>query len=254
MSGITLNTAFNNSDLPSADDIVSQIIGITGFLAWFQADTDHVSLVGSEISGFQDKGGGSGILTAYASTRRAVLTENAINNNQAALFSGNDLSPGSEDLYTLSGITLDANAAYTFAAIFKPTSAVGYWNGIIGRYISDSDCTYLSVVNNSSIGFRRNEGVLTRPVIADEWNIAIGGWTGTQAKLYANGVTASPVASTGTVTNATQAYVGAINANVATTLDGYLSDLLIFQADLFADADGLALVKGYAEQVYGLSV
>lgn len=251
---ITINAVIDNDDLPSVEDIASQILNIPGFLAWFQADSAHVNVVGSDIQTFRNKSGGAGALTAFSGARRATLENSALGQYQAARFRGADEAPGAEDMYTLSGVSLSFNSPYTIAAVFKRSQANGvgtYYDGILGRYTSGTDQASLTVANAGSItAFRNNQYVLTSCRDQD-WNFAICGWSGTNLQLFANGSTFTPVASPGIVTDGT-IYAGALNTNVSTTMDGYIADIWIFQLDLFADADGLAVLKSYASQIYGL--
>ena len=252
MPGITLNTTFSNAALPSSLPLGEQIENAPSLLGWFQSDANHATLSAAEILTMVDRAGGAGVLTSLGATQRADLVSGAIGSYSAARFNGTTAADGAVDLYSLSGVAVPIDAAYSYVAIFKAADIAG-GDTICGRFTDASNRSILLIPPGVS-ELRFNHGTsasLVHPITVGEWSIVIASFDGANLNLYGDGFTYAPVAAAG-LTGSGGFYVGALNVGGAQAFDGDLADLILFNSDIFADAALMQAVKDYARLVYGL--
>ena len=252
MSGIILNTSFDNDNLPVSAKLSDRIKAIDSLVAWFQADSEHVTLASSEIATWTDKAGGAGVLTAVSASNRAVLTSGAISSYSAASFKGTPLNPSAVAMYLLSGASFPTTSPYSFAVVFNPADAA---NGdtVLGRFTDVSTRMILNIETGAtSVNFSHGTSTYLRhPISSGTWCYVIGSFDGTNLRMYADGISYGAVAAAGTSGTA-NFLVGALTPVGSQAFDGSISDVMLFSDDIISDADQLAAVVEYITAVYGL--
>jgi hypothetical protein len=251
MTGIVLNTQFNNPNLPIALSIAEQIMAAPSYFAWFQADAVYCDLAGAEISAWNDRSGNAAKFVGVSAASYADIEADKLGGYSAAKFNGTT-SAETVDVYGLNGLDLDTTLPYSYVAIYKPGDNVD-GETLLGRFTNSTNRSILNAPNGLGLmRFQHGNNTIEHPVNIGEWNVTIAAWTGTQSRLSGNGGVISPVTATG-ASGSTQFALGALNTAGGQAFDGYISDIMMFSEDIFANASLLALVKEYISSVYGLT-
>lgn len=114
MSGITINTVFDNPNLPVSGSFKEQVVAITSLNSWFQAEAKYCDLSGSNIIKFIDLSGKGGTLTALDATKPELVPGMA-SGYSSAIFNGT--SPRR----MIKNTNMDVTKALSVFALVKPT-------------------------------------------------------------------------------------------------------------------------------------
>lgn len=252
MSGITLNTVFNNSLLSSANSLGKQLSEMPTMLGWFQADDNHISLEGTEIVSFADRSNKNGAFLQVSSLSRAELVNSELQQYSAAQFVDESTTGGSADVYRLNGANFNTNAAYSVVAVFKVTNPSD-GDTVFAKFSSGTDRVVISINNpgNEVRFYHGGSEVLSHPIEPNKWCFLIASFDGNNLHLYADGIKyeEKPAIGTGGSGNVN---IGALGDSGSQAFNGFISDIMIFSSDVVSNSNDLDVITGYMDLVYGL--
>lgn len=251
MSGIQIQTTFGRTDLPVVTPLRDQIAAMPGLALWAQADPAHLTLDGNLITTWGDVAGGANTLHRVSLTSRAEFVGNQIAGYPAARFRGSDdVADGQVDIYSTAATLPDA-APYTLATVFKRTTSTNP-DTIIGKFTDASTRVLLNCQNGAeNVRLQHGTSTITRAITAGSWNYVLAAFTGSTLLMNVNGVDVPPVAAAGSM-GAASVIIGALSGAGSQAFDGWLSDLLIFNADVLSDNGKKTLLTSYFRAEYGL--
>jgi len=256
-NGITLEgITFTNTDLPSATSSDDVIKADPDLLFWLRADQDFTTRSSAEILTFTDYAEGAATFAAQGASNRADLEDGQIAGYQAAHFETDQTTVF--DGYVSSGLTLNSNQAFTFAAIVR-FDTVGVSQSIVGRYASTTSraVLQLSSANNPRILARSHFADAATTVAAGDWELIIGSFDGANTvRIWHRGAVASSALATSGDTSTGDLRLGTLQGTVFQAADMDLSDVIIIGRELLADMTGdtLQAIIDVAENVYGITV
>jgi hypothetical protein len=258
MTGVVLDTTFPDDGEPyySADqNLKDDIAAITNLVAWFQADPAEVTFAtGTDIGTVTDVAGLTGTLTPTSTVRRPALADDQINGLEAF-----DFTRADSDSFQLGVASLDTNADFSYAALFRPTDAGLTVQTIVGRQTDSSNRAVMWIISADKLRFTYGADLTGEANLTDgEWYLAICSLNESEGKLKlrVNGVNQTEdVSITANAGGTATVCVGAVNTAGGSPFGGEITDVWLFQKDILATANAadLALVEQYVQNVYGLS-
>lgn len=251
MSGIQIQTTFGNSALPVVTPLAEQIAAIPDLAIWAQADAAHLVLSGVNITTWNDRAGGVNTLHRYSDAARAEYSADQIGGYPAAIFRGTDtVADGTPDYYS-AGALLPAEDPYTMVAVFKRSGATTQ-DTLISKFTDASNRALLACQSGAAnVRLQHGTSTISGPISDGAWNYVIAAFDGTTLLMNVNGVDITPVTAAGSM-GAANVYVGGLNAAGTQALDGALSDVMIFNADVLSNATYKAALIAYFSREYGL--
>lgn len=251
MSGIQLQTTFGNAALPVVTPLADTLAAIPDLAIWAQADAAHLVLSGANITTWNDRAGGSNTLHRYSDAARAEYSTDQIGGYAAAVFRGTDANvDGTNDYYTTAA-TLPAGDPYTLVAVFKRTTNTTQ-DTLISKFTDASNRALLACQSGAaSVRLQHGTSTISGPITEGAWNYVIAGFDGSNLLMNVNGTDITPVTAAGSM-GAANVFVGGLNSAGTQALDGALSDVMIFNADVLSNATYKAALIAYFDREYGL--
>ncbi len=249
---VEIQTTFGNAALPVVTPLADQIAAIPGLAIWAQADAAHLVLSGANITTWLDRAGGVNTLHRYVDASRAEYAGNQIAGYPAAIFRGTDTNAdGTTDFYT-TAVTLPTGAPYTMVAVFKRTANTTV-DTLIAKFTDASNRAILQCeVAAANVSLKHGTSTLSGPINNGAWNYVIAAFTGSTLLMNVNGVDVTPVTAVGSMGTGS-VIVGALAGPAgAQALDGAISDVMIFNADVLSNATYKAALIAYFDREYGL--
>lgn len=251
MSGFQVDTNIDNDALTVGISAAEGLLALTSLKHWFQADADHVSLSGSDITSFADRVSGSAAtLNPAGSTRRPALADATFGAYSSAKFTNSE-----GDSCSISGATVDMTSPFTIATLFKLNETKN--NRAVWSKFTSSTVRSILVTGGggANIIHQYGTGTLTAAINASDWNLVIASFDGTNNRLKANSGAAQSAVAAGSSGSALL-NVGSLSGAADTwCLEGWISDLMHFDVDILdgSHATEYARLQDWASR-FGLSI
>jgi hypothetical protein len=243
---ITINETFANPALPVDLPLTTRILALPDLLAWFQAADDLVTVSAGKVSELRDKAGGAAVLTQGTAGQRGTWVEEAF-----SAYPGVSLD-GVDDEFLLSGLSLDTNADFTMAVIFKGAPA-GASAQLLSNYAATNDGTWCGFDASNRMRARHGNAELTADYTSGAPSLMVFGKTGTVLSGRFNGRATQTVTTDNNGSSATLR-VGRLNSGGSQPFGGSFSDILLFDGNLFADVAQVNLIETFAAKAYGVEL
>lgn len=250
MSTILVPDTFTDTSLPVDSDLRTFLAAKSELHSWFQADIDYATVASGAVSSLKTLKPASAIALAQATAaNRGVLSAKAAIGGYDAL----DFD-GSNDRYDLATAP-DFSNPFSVVMLAQVTSLAAS-NNLFGRFTGPAQQT---TIQSGTFGLLYYQGGASG-TIANAANFAAGvphliiaGASGGVARAKADNLAPVTFAAAGAASSAAIA-IGALSSGGAAPLGGWVSDVMIFAADLLAAGNEtlLANVRAYFAGTYGL--
>ena len=243
---ITLNTNFANPNLPLATSFAQQVAALSDLRSWWRVDAD-TALVGTGVASIPDRAGAAGVPLAMSTeSQQPIYTPDAFGRYPSAKFDGGN------DYLRANPVPYTKTEAFSWVWI-GTMPETGETDAIVALFASVGASTLIRTSTaTNGIVFQHGNGTASVGGVGIGVPALIIGSSDTEnIRLYVNGTTSDPVA-TDNVQTASTFVVGAANTSGTQAGPQDLAELMVFQRDILADADTVALLADYAAQVYGV--
>lgn len=242
---IRLETTFPSSVLPSNGSYSDQIAGLGNILAWWRSGDNEaldgsntLQAWGSKITAINGYGGVSG--------SRPLPTAGAIGGQRGIVFDGiNDFVA-----LTNAGNRTSAFSWVLIGQMAAPSSAEAW---MASSFQSIGTGSFIKADLAGRIWWGHGNGATSAPLVANLPMIIIGGYSNYYVSGRVNGVDMARTASNNSEGSQTITLGGATTSGVAPAAVT-ISDFMTFQRDLTLDGGAIALLEGYARDVYGATI
>lgn len=252
---IRLATQFGNADLPLDQSYIAQFTARPNLKALFQADNTTtppgVVVTGNAVEQWNDRAVKGMYLSTTTADKRALFVAAALGSYPAAVFDGTN------DFYGLQNSSWSRANPFTIVVLFKVDAAAAADSMLMSSFTSVSVQTSIQFLNaTNKIKFIHGNGAaIEMSYTKGTWALLIASSDGATLRARLNGVDQTPVATDNGGGSET-VVLGDLNGLAAAPYKGAISDLHLWQVDLFSDdaASDLELVERYFHEVYGLDV
>lgn len=252
---LTLNTTFDNPNLPQGGDLSAIITADAALEYWLTADADYTTLSGSEVLTFTDRAGGAGVFAADDISERASMLSDAISGFSAARFDADQAVE--HDNYTSSDVTLALDAACSFAVLLRLGNNADVDQAVMGRFSSTTSRLVMQVNDQNKFTMLVKNRTVTSPTAIDdgEWHLAVGTFDGgNEVNLWHKNLITSGTATAGS-THTGALRLASLTGTNFQSLDADISDLWIFSRDILSgDQSTFEAIKDYVQLTYGLEL
>lgn len=248
MSGIILNTAFTNNDLPSAQSYKEQIFQIPSLKNWFQGDARYASIIGSAIQSLNDIAPANDKLNAIKADK-PLLVPSLLAGYSAVQFGVNSA------FNTLQySSALDAELPFTIYFCVRCTSIAATNQTIFAKFTSATNRMIAQFKADNTLTLSNGVQSVNVPYVVDEWlwaSISYDG-AGTIKGRSSTDLVGSSQATTVSANSAPLVLGNLTNgADSQSLIHGEISDVLILTDDIsgttYADT-----LENYFLKVYGI--
>lgn len=250
---IRLATQFGNAELPLDRSYIAQFAARPNLKAFFQSEeaADGALITSGAIERWRDRAGKGSSLWVATTTNRAAYIADGLGSFPVGKFDG------VHDFYALFDSTWSRALAFSIAVVFKVDAAAATDSMLLSSFTGVSVQTSIQFLNaTNKIKFIHGNGAaIEMSYTKGNWALLIASCDGTTLRARLNGVDQAPIA-TDNGGGSADLIVGDINGLAASPFKGAISDLQLWQVDLFSAgaSDDLDLVERYVREVYGLDV
>lgn len=243
----TLNSTFANTQLPLDASYLDLITALPGFVGWWQAASDLMTLISGAPSQIADLAGGAAYFQQGTAGQRAGILAGAFGACEGLVFDGVD------DEYLLSGQVLDTNAPFTWATVFAADPVPGASAQLLSNYVATNDGTWCGTSTDGTLRVRHGSGQLIFPYTAMTPSVLVFGVSGGQLRGRLNG---GPVQTVPTDNNGSTATLrlGRLNSGGSQPYRGRFVDFIAFASDLFTGPEQVGLITEMAAADYGIAL
>ncbi|ROR14963.1 hypothetical protein [Erwinia sp. JUb26] len=252
MPGIVVAQNFNNSTLPVGESLAGSILADAGLLHWFQADANHVTLIGTDIVSFNDKKSTTSKLTRASDITGATLVAGLFGSYAGAQF---NLSESDRSIF--SGDTLVLTSPYTWSGVATLRTLAASCT-MCGTFTSATIRAILAVsisgANAGKLVFQYGTATAVGPTLELNKPFAFAcGFDGVSIFIRMGGITYTAAAAGAPSTSPFA--LGALPGG-SQFWDGNISDLIMCNVAVTATAGAAMLAKltAFYKSVYGLTL
>jgi hypothetical protein len=265
MSGVTLDATFPDDGQPyhlADENMFDDVANLPELIEWLQPDADKVTLsTGNLIASISGRMG-SGSLNQGDANLAPKLEASAISGQPGVRF---DNTGGQIDALSYSGADLDTDSDFTILALFNFSTAPapGSQSFVLSRGTTVGNRLRVHGIFDAGLGSpiirvsRTDDPVFidSGAIETGKWYLAFFGYNSVEQliKLRVNGIDLGSAADTGVTSGGmgSPIVLGALNPALGTQpFFGLMSDIMLFQRDLFASPNDIALIEQYMATVY----
>ena len=248
-----------DDSIPVRADYLTDIAAIGSLLSWHRMDADYVTKDRSNrVSALTDLSGNDNTFTQGTGGNQPLWL-GATDNEVAPLLNTRpcvSFDSGRGDVMAWGGTFPTGD--HTKVVVLRPDGAASSTQNILSDSATPGKHTLFRVALNDSIRSALDESPnAVDPqvdVTDDEWVLIISSFDASAgtAKISKNGGTIVSETDAFAAVERTALYLGGTSGGGQ--LNGQIADIMIFDADIHADATNLALIKAYIEGRYGLNL
>lgn len=252
MPGIKINTTFTNADLPVYGAVAPLIEALANLKAWFQADSDYVTLNASKIQTWRSRGGKSPTLTQSTDNNRSTLTADQLNGYSAAVFTASPFN-----VHSLTSGAISLLQPFSLIMVVNPTQDGAAEHCLFGSFTDSTHKLYASITTGSPNQITLNaNGTNTQaiPITFGSPFVLIISYDQTKFRASVAGIRATDLTFSAGIGTAMPVF-GAFSTGGTFPYQGMMSDIILLQEDVFASANAadLLLIQQYMAGAYGLA-
>lgn len=239
---IRLATTFPSSVLPNNGSYSDQIAGLDGILAWWRSGDNEaldgsnaLQAWGSKVTAINGYGGSAGA--------RPLPTVGAIGGQRGIVFDGVN------DIVALTNVG-NRTSAFSWVMICQMAAPSGAEAWPASTFQAIGTGSFIKASLDGKVWWGHGNGAASAPLVAGAPMIVIGGYSNYYISGRVNGIDMVRTASNnseGVQTITLGAATGGALLPAAVTI----ADFMTFQRDLTLDGAAVALLEGYARDVYG---
>lgn len=247
MSSIRFPSEFSVAGLPSFGEINDEIMARPGLTGWFQVDPEYgAALSAGKVASLTDLKGSGVTLTQTIPERRPTYAEAQVGGEAAMLFDG-----------ATSRIPLSVNMNFTIAhsLAFIVKRSVASAGVIYGSNVSGATAEYLWYNPANQVELKQsNRSVLLPAPAIGEYELIVASADGAGGiKLAVGSVLGEASGGDNGASAGNPLVLGSLNNTGSNFLNGGISDIWIYSADILAEDDtDLQLLRDYAFHNYGI--
>lgn len=241
---------FLNPNLPHGGGARAYILASAQLRSWWQVDPDTVTLSSGAVAQIAPLGGASAALLSGADPRRPTYADGVLGGRfPLALFDGAD------DRLDASAVPYTQTGAWSWAWCGR-VDAQAEDQHLVALWTVSSNGSRIRVSPDGTVSLQHGSGTVVAPdkVTLGQPCMIVAVSNGTTISIAVRGGSFAARVATDNVNTAGVLRLGAANASGVQPMRGGLSDLIIWQRDISADAALLAEIAAMAEYEYGVDI